>query len=379
MWTRDEMKRRGLEGLKTYFWYAILASVIVGVVGGSVNGIAFGISFLLKWIPFVGGKLAAPLTTLATGFVTLMLAAGFNRFLILSQRQHASAGVGTVFSAYDGKWFRYVAETEFMHSAVIGLWSAAFVVPGVIKFYEYLMVSFLVAEHPDQEGKDLFKISRDMMNGHKKEAFIMDLTFIGWYLLGMIPCGLGVPVAALYHSSARIELYFTLKDAYLASPEGREYAAFLGEAGRSGGFRPAGGYTAVPAGSGEGYRSVSGGASGPVPQIPVAPGAAVSRSGYLVGTQGEFAGARVPVGVGDTIIIGSDAARCSLVIHGSQVSPVHLKIQFNGTAFLVTDYSEAGTYNLQGGRLPGHQQVTLQPGTYLQVGNGGDVFSLESR
>lgn len=33
-------------------------------------------------------------------------------------------------------------------------------------------------------------MSRDMMEGHKWQAFVLDLSFILWHLLGTITCGI---------------------------------------------------------------------------------------------------------------------------------------------------------------------------------------------
>lgn len=102
------------------------------------------------------------------------------------------------------------------------------------------------------------------------------------------------------------------------------------------------------------------------------------KQGFLVGIQGEFAGANIPLDNGD-LVIGTDASQCNLVIQGQQISPVHLRVEYRGGMFNVIDYSSTGTFNLQGGQLPKNQSVSLASGTYLQLGTGGDIFSLECR
>ena len=64
------------------------------------------------------------------------------------------------------------------------------VVPGIVKHYEYLMVPYIIAENPAMDYKEAFQISKQMMDGEKMEAFIMDLSFLGWYLLSAVTCGL---------------------------------------------------------------------------------------------------------------------------------------------------------------------------------------------
>ncbi len=87
---------------------------------------------------------------------------------------------------------------------------------------------------------------------------------------------------------------------------------------------------------------------------------------------------RIPA-IGSPLTIGKDPTKCNLVVNGPQVAAVHVKVEFDGRGFVVTDYSEAGTFDLQKGRLPKGRPTQLQSGAYLQLGTGGDVFSLEIR
>ena len=213
MLSRAEFRARAREGLKGYFLYGILAFVIFGVITGIVNGIVFGIGTLLGMIPIIG-KIGSSIQIIATAFFTTVMTAGYSRYVILSQKSHASAGIGEIFSMFRGDRYQYVAETQFMWYSVIGMWSALFGIPGVMKSYEYFMVPFWLSEFPDCDERELFKRSRQIMNGHKMEALLLDLSHIGWILLGCIPCFLGVPVALMYMNASRTELYFYLMDEY---------------------------------------------------------------------------------------------------------------------------------------------------------------------
>ena len=65
-----------------------------------------------------------------------------------------------------------------------------FIIPGIVKSYEYMMIPYLLAEHPEMTRQEAFAESKQMMDGEKMEAFIMDLSFLGWYLLSAVTCGL---------------------------------------------------------------------------------------------------------------------------------------------------------------------------------------------
>lgn len=76
--------------------------------------------------------------------------------------------------------------TLFLMKLYTFLWSLLLIIPGIVKSYEYRMVPYLLADCPDLSTEDAFRISREMMDGEKMNAFILDLSFIGWKILSSI-------------------------------------------------------------------------------------------------------------------------------------------------------------------------------------------------
>lgn len=62
-------------------------------------------------------------------------------------------------------------------------------IPWIIKTYEYLMVPYILVDNPDMDRKEVFALTKEMMTGHKWEAFVLNISFIGWYALGFFTCG----------------------------------------------------------------------------------------------------------------------------------------------------------------------------------------------
>lgn len=60
----------------------------------------------------------------------------------------------------------------------------------VIKYFSYLMVPYILAENPSIKGKDAIELSRNMMYGHKWQAFKIYFSFIGWYILSIFTFGI---------------------------------------------------------------------------------------------------------------------------------------------------------------------------------------------
>lgn len=65
------------------------------------------------------------------------------------------------------------------------LWSLLFFIPGIIKTYSYSMTMYILADLPEIGAKDALRLSMRMMQGHKWELFVMQLSFLGWMILGL--------------------------------------------------------------------------------------------------------------------------------------------------------------------------------------------------
>ena len=77
------------------------------------------------------------------------------------------------------------------------------------------MVPYLLADCPQMSRKDAFRISKEMMQGQKMDAFILDLSFIGWHLLSAVTCGLAeIFYVSPYVNATNAELFLALKGTY---------------------------------------------------------------------------------------------------------------------------------------------------------------------
>lgn len=102
--------------------------------------------------------------------------------------------------------------TMFLRSLYTYLWSLLFIIPGIIKSYEYFMVPYILADHPELKSNEVFELSKKMMNGQKWNTFVLQLSFIGWHLLNMITFGLlGLVYVNPYIHATNAELYLKLK------------------------------------------------------------------------------------------------------------------------------------------------------------------------
>lgn len=75
-------------------------------------------------------------------------------------------------------------------------------IPGILLYLVVLIVWIsvllryalflpLLVDDPNQKALDALKKSRRMMTGHRKQLFLLMLSFIGWYLLGLLSMAVG--------------------------------------------------------------------------------------------------------------------------------------------------------------------------------------------
>ena len=98
----------------------------------------------------------------------------------------------------------------FLKGLFTALWSLLFVIPGIVKFYAYGMATYLQQKEPGKDWKVCLDESQAMMKGHKGQLFCLDLSFIGWYIVGAICFGIGVFFVIPYHTMARANFYLAL-------------------------------------------------------------------------------------------------------------------------------------------------------------------------
>lgn len=87
------------------------------------------------------------------------------------------------------KFWTRTSWTMFVTSAFYSLWCLTLV--GIfVKRYSYILVPYIVAENPKIKTLDAINLSRKMMDGHKWECFKLEMSYIGWVILGGLTFGL---------------------------------------------------------------------------------------------------------------------------------------------------------------------------------------------
>lgn len=229
---RVAIKERSKQILKKNHWLcvgvAFLATLSLGMFAG--GGTSYNFSYTQgggnpsATTPFadvepalVIGVIIFALVGLAISFVsqiflTNQLMVGSCRFF-LKFRRNNPVDTGELFQSYKDKTFLNIAKVTFIRDLSVGLWTLLFIVPGIIKSYEYWAVDYILAVKPDTTYNKALDLSKKMMEGHKMEVFELGLSFFGWYLLSIFTCGLlAVCYVNPYQRIAMAELYSEIRE-----------------------------------------------------------------------------------------------------------------------------------------------------------------------
>ena len=112
-------------------------------------------------------------------------------------------------NAFD-KYFKNVW-AMLLYTIFIGLWSLLFLIPGIVKAYAYSMTPYILKDNPELSANEAINLSKKMMKGHKFDLFMLQLSFIGWYILSIFTFGIGMLWLVPYTTTAQAAFYQDIK------------------------------------------------------------------------------------------------------------------------------------------------------------------------
>lgn len=195
-------KNRALSALENKWGNFVLITFVYGFIIG-ITQILSGdkdspaILHLIGLVLFI---LALPLTW---GYQTLFLGAV----------RGGDATAKDMFEGYNKELFSRVLTTTLLYYVYVFLWSLLLLIPGCIKAYSYAMTPYILKDNPEMKNNAAIEESMRMMDGHKLELFLLDLSFIGWAILSILTCCIGFLWLVPYMNMARVNFYEDLKKA----------------------------------------------------------------------------------------------------------------------------------------------------------------------
>jgi len=230
MWTRGELKDRAKIVLKRSYWPAFLVSLILGIFGdssgsggGGSSGATSTYSNYYSFNNLDPEVLISLIAIFIAIFITVFLFAFALRTFVGSpisvagrkffiDNSKGDCNLNNLGYSFRNNKYWNIVKTMLYTNVLIFLWTLLLIIPGIIKGYAYSMVPYILAENPDIDNKKAVEISNSMTYGHKFDIWVLDLSFLGWYLLGVLACGIGVVFVKPYHDATKAELYLSLKE-----------------------------------------------------------------------------------------------------------------------------------------------------------------------
>ena len=226
MWNRQQVKEQAKQIMKRNYWKMFVVTLIASILTGEKTTIIervqdftsnnlsydsqpifYSSNFELIFYSFI--SVASILGILYTIFIGNVIVVGKNGYFIKNHDENPE--LSKIFKGFKGNYLN-VVKIMFLMDLKTLLWLLLFIVPGLIKAYEYSMIPYLLAENPNLSASQAFSLSKQMTTGQKMDLFVLDLSFLGWIILGLICCGIGILFVLPYPEATKAEVYLILKE-----------------------------------------------------------------------------------------------------------------------------------------------------------------------
>ena len=261
MWTREQLKTNAKEILRKSYWWAFLVCLVFGIIAGlgsSSGRISTGSTSMkntgshqsiIKVDDIVGRDsnmtpqqkqqiqqaidsyfnpvsiglgVTAAILSLIVSLIKLALniflinpvRVGYSKYFI--EQHYDRVDFKNLFTGFMGGKYLARVKTMFFKNLYTFLWTLLFIIPGIIKGYSYYLIPYILADNPDISTDRAFEISMKTMDGEKWDFFVLQLSFIGWNLLGLLACCIGVYFVEPYVQTTYCEFYIAMRDKAIA-------------------------------------------------------------------------------------------------------------------------------------------------------------------
>lgn len=156
-------------------------------------------------------------TSLIGSIIGALFASGINWTyleLLRGQRRDIEP-LPNALRAFSGRFFLGILLITLFSAIFLTLWALLLVIPMFVKYYAYSQATYVYYDIVESTGQapralDCITYSRKLMDGHKMDLFLLDLSFIGWHILAAIPFFLGYLWLNPYISATKAAFYNNL-------------------------------------------------------------------------------------------------------------------------------------------------------------------------
>lgn len=225
MWTNSLLKKNAWQALKSYYWVALGVTAIAAFLGANA-GFNFSFSSSTSTVSDMEYMDSEELIALLIVFLMMsvfawLIGCAWTTFLggpvrvgqckFFCSARNGDVNFSHLFDNFKSGRYMPTVKTMFFMNLYIFLWSLLFYIPGIIRTYEWFLVPYLLSENPNLSRERAFEISKKTMDGEKMNLFLLQFSFIGWYLLGMLACCIGLYFVMPYQQATMAEFYMCMR------------------------------------------------------------------------------------------------------------------------------------------------------------------------
>jgi len=200
---RAELKSKAKEQLRGRWGLAII-TVLIGNFFINATSITSGLEYIVE----ISDNLTLTLDLISIIFGGV-ISVGLSKFLLNFTTNRDEAKFTDLFSQFK-IFFKALGLSILMGIAII-FGTICLVIPGIIVALMYSQAFYILAEDPDKGIIECLTESSNLMYGYKWEFFVLELSFIGWWLIAGITLGIGSLWVEPYQKVTETNFYLKLK------------------------------------------------------------------------------------------------------------------------------------------------------------------------
>ncbi|RSK25830.1 DUF975 family protein [Bacillus sp. HMF5848] len=222
MWRRSELKSHAKEALRGTYWKALIVCIVLAFVNGGSSSSSGSRGFNEFNNVYDGelGLILIPLIILVVLFALVIglairiilgypLEVGGMRYFVRASKKEAN--LGNLVFAFNKNHYISIVKAMLYKAVLVFLWFLLLIIPGIIKAYAYSLVPYILSDNPNIGYKQAVALSNKMTKGEKMDIFVLDLSFLGWFILGALAFGVGILFVLPYYNATKAELYLVLR------------------------------------------------------------------------------------------------------------------------------------------------------------------------
>ncbi len=230
--TSAELKRIARENLRAHYALPMGTMVVANLITGAV---LLPFSLIYQFNPIPSNTIIYQLANIIISLISIILSGGLLRIHLKLARKKSPA-FSDLFYCFTRRPDRFllaglllvaisllcllpgiicIIVGYFTYFVPLIIISIALIIAGtvvaVIVELKFFLVFILLADDDSMRVMQAFRTSSKLMSGNKGRMFYIQLSFIGWTLLALLSCGIGLLWLSPYMNQTSIEFYRDVK------------------------------------------------------------------------------------------------------------------------------------------------------------------------